>query len=383
MSRANLHMRMPDDKNQSSEENNNVTDNDLIVVSIDLLYDGMVVQDDIYDEGGDRLLVKNGNTLDEQQIERIKRLNSGGSKIYVTKRTHSAMLSKRPNVKIEVRQELEESSGYAKIKDETFKRLESIANDGTVDAESLKSVSYELSGQVKTIPQDVVTFMINTIAPVDEYLQRHSVNVGMLNGLTGRWLGMAEADIDRLVMVGLLHDCGKVYIPAKILNAPRKITMVEYEVIKTHTKHSYDLLTGFPEDIRLAASCHHERINGTGYARKLKMNDIPLEARITAVSDTYDAFVSRRVYQDAQSPFNALALLKKLSVNELDPEIVRVFFENIPKDLVNKPVMMSNGTIGVIREYDPDDIGHPMVELSGRVIKCDNELYCVSMFNDD
>jgi len=383
MSNTNLRIRLPDDNNQSFGKNDKIAEINLIVVSIDLLYDGMVVQDDIYDEGGERLLVRQGNILDEQQIERIKRLNSDGSSISVTNRTHNAMLAKRPNVEIGARHEIEESTGYAKIKDETFKRLENVANDRTVNAESLMNVSYELSGQVKTIPQDVVMFMINTIAPVDEYLQRHSVNVGMLNGLTGRWLGMAEADIDRLVMVGLLHDCGKTIIPAKILNAPRKLTVAEYEVIKTHTGHSYDLLSEFPEDIRFAACCHHERTNGFGYTKNLQKSDIPLEARITAVSDTYDAYVSRRVYQDAQSPFDALALLKKLSVNELDPDIVRVFIENIPKDLINKPVMMSNGTIGVIREYDLDDIKHPIVELSGHSIKCNDELYCTSMFNDD
>ena len=362
----------------------NINENLLISVPIDLLYDGMVVQDDIYDSGGDRKLINSGNTLDDQQIDRIKRLNSGHSTIYVTGRTHKAMLSKRPkNANIEVRQEVEDSTGYTQAKDETLKRLEEIAGNKNVDIDSLQAVSQDLNKQLEEMPQDIVMFLINAMAPIDEYLQRHCVNVGLLNGLAGRWLDLPQADIDRLSLIGLLHDTGKIMIPPKILNAPRKLTTVEYEIIKTHANHTYDLLFEFPKDIRIAASTHHERCNGTGYNKKLKKDDIMLEARITAVSDTYDALVARRAYQGPQSPFSALALLERLSEHELDSEIVRVFLENIPKDLVGKPVMMSDGTIGIVREYDLEDIAHPMVEHNGKVIKTDENMFCESMFSDD
>jgi len=371
----------------SNKDNETVRKNDgdlLVSVSIDLLYDGMVVQDDIYDSNGDRKLISSGNKIDQLQIERIQRLNSGSSTIVVTGRTHQTMLLKRPdNVDIEVRQEVEESTGYTSTVDETFKRLEGIANDKNVDTESLQTVANDLTEQLNTMPQDVVMFLINAMAPVDEYLQRHCVNVGMLNGLCGRWLGMSDTEIEKLVMIGLLHDTGKIVIPPKILNAPRKLTVVEYEIIKTHTAHTYDLLSEFPEDIRVAAGSHHERLNGTGYNNKLSNGEIPIEARITAVADTYDAIVARRAYQGPQSPFNALALLNKLSSNELDGEVVRVFIENIPQDLIGKPVMMSNGTIGIIRDFDVGDIAYPMVEQSGRTFKCSDKLYCESMFSDE
>ena len=374
---------------QETEKKENITaeksnDNLLLSVSIDLLYSGMVVLDDIYDSSGDRKLISSGNKLDELQIDRIKRLNSGNSTIVVTGRTHQSMLSKRPdNVDIEVRSEVEESTGYTHTVDETFKRLEEIAAGKTVDVESLKSVTVDLTEQLNTMPQGVIMFLINAMAPIDEYLQRHCINVGMLNGLCGRWFGMSDTEIDRLVMIGLIHDTGKIVIPPKILNAPRKLTTVEYEVIKTHAVHTYDLLFEFPEDVRLAASCHHERLNGTGYTKKMTKSDIPMEARITAVSDTYDAIVARRAYQGPQSPFNALALLEKLSGSELDGDAVRVFVENIPQDLVGKPVMMSDGTIGVIKDFDVNDIAHPTIEQGGRTIKCSDKLYCESMFSDD
>ena len=373
-------------KNETSSNNETGTksDNLLISVSIDLIYDGMVVLDDIYDSSGERKLISSGNKIDELQIERIKRLNSGHSTIVVTGRTHQTMLSKRPdNVEIDVRSEVEESTGYSNTVDKTFKRLEEIVSDKNVDAESLKTVTDDLTEQLNTLPQGVVMFLINAMAPVDEYLQRHCVNVGMLNGLCGRWLGMSDTEIERLVMIGFIHDTGKIVIPPRILNAPRKLTTVEYEIIKTHASHTYDLLFEFPEDIRIAASSHHERLNGTGYTKSLSKDAIPIEARITAVADTYDAIVARRAYQGPQSPFNALALLKKLSENELDGNVVRAFIENIPQDLIGKTVMMSNGNIGIIRDFDTSDIAYPMIELSGKVIKCSDKLYCESMFSDD
>jgi len=360
-----------------------INENLLVSVSVDLLYDGMVVEDDIYDASGDKLLIRSGNILDETQIERIKKLNTGASAIYVTGRTHSAMIAKRPNIEMESRREVEETTGYAKLIDETFKALEEIASTKTVDMKSLQTVSDDISDRLKSTPSAVIIFLINAMAPIDEYLQRHCVNVGLLNGMTGRWLGMPEVDIDRLILIGLLHDCGKTLIPPRLLNAPRKLTVVEYEVLKTHVDHAYDLLIEFPENIRMAASSHHERLSGSGYARQLSKDDIMPEARITAISDAYDAIVAQRAYQGPQSPFNALAQLSKLSKTEYDSDIVRAFIEMIPQELLDKPVMISDGTIGIIREVYPEDIEYPTIELSGKLIKTNENLFCIHMFNDD
>jgi len=355
----------------------------LISVPIDLLYNGMVVQDDIYDSTGDRLLVTSGNTLNVVQLERIKRLNSGGSNIFVTGRTHETMLSKRPNIDFERRTEVEESTGYTKIKDETFELLEEISAKRTISVKSLTVFSDVLTEQIESNPPTILMFLINAMAPVDEYLQRHCVNVGMLNGLIGRWMGLPKTEVDKLVMIGLVHDCGKILLPTKVLNAPRRLTTVEYEVVKKHVVHTYDLLSEFPEDIRLAASSHHERLNGKGYTKNLSGDDIPLGARITAISDTYDAMVAQRAYQGPQSPFTTLAHMEELGTSELDGDIINVLIDNMPETLLNEPVMMSDGTIGIVRDYDPGDIGYPTVELSGREIKTGVNLYCVHMFSDE
>jgi len=365
--------------NVSDKKNENV----LVAVSISLLYEGMVVHDDIYDSTGNRLLITGGNVLSQTHIERVKKLNSGNDTIHVTGRTHKNMLAKRPNIDIDSRSEVEESTGYKAAKDSTFELLEEMASKKSIDMNSLHAVSDELSSRLESTPQPVIISLINAMAPVDEYLQRHCVNVGLLNGLIGRWMGLSDVDIDRLVLIGLLHDCGKTMLPPKVLNSPRALTAVEYEVIKKHADYTYDLLHEFPQKIRIASSSHHERVNGSGYSRKLKKNDIMLEARITAISDTYDAIVSRRIYQTPKSPFCALALLEEQSVDLYDCDIVRIFVEQMPKELMDKPVMMSDGKIAVLRGYDPDDINFPTVELGNKIIKSHEGLNIASMFNDD
>jgi len=360
-----------------------INENLLMSSSINLLYDGMVVQDDIFDFGGDRLLVRNGTLINDIQIERIKRLNSGNESIYVTGRTHKAMLSKRPDIEIKSRSEVEEATGYTVFKDEALKRLEEIAAKQTVDMDSLQIFSDDLANHLESTPPEVIIFLLNAMAPVDEYLQRHSVNVGLLNGLIGRWMGMSKNEADKLILIGLLHDCGKILIPTKILNAPRRLTTVEFEVIKKHSAFTFDLMSEFPEPVRNAAGDHHERLNGAGYTHHLNDEKISLEARITAVSDSYDAMVSQRSYKGPQSPFSVLAQLSDIGRIGFDQDVVETLIKNMPQELLNKPVMMSDGTIGIITKYHPDDIGYPMVSMGGKIIKTNSDLYIVSMFNDD
>jgi len=374
-----------DDKNAKGDDQHvpEAEDKSITAVSIELLYDGMVVQNDIFDATGSKLLVRKGNELGVLQIENIKRLNNGKDTIYVTNRTKSAMLAKRPNIDIDSRGQIEEATGYTEAKDETLNILEEIANNKNINQESLKEVSQELSEQLKVTSPEVILSIINALAPVDEYLQRHSTNVALLNGLIGRWMGLTNDLVDTLVLVGLLHDCGKALIPPKVLNATRALSLVEYEVVKMHAVYTYELLSDFPETIKVAAGGHHERLDGKGYPNGIMGDKIAMEARITAISDIYDAMVSQRSYKPPRSPFRIMAYLKKLSGNEIDPDIASIFIKNMPKGLMNKPVMMSDGTIGILRDYDEADIEYPMVETGGNVRKTDKDFYCVSMFTDD
>jgi HD-GYP domain-containing protein (c-di-GMP phosphodiesterase class II) len=90
--------------------------------------------------------------------------------------------------------------------------------------------------------------------------------------------------------------------------------------------------------------------------------------------------VSRRVYKNPQSPFSIISKMKGLKDTELDARLVDVFAENMPLSLIDKPVTMSDGTIGVVREFDQRDPEYPKIEVNGRIIKTSHRLYCTSMY---
>jgi len=360
-----------------------VKEGNLYQVSIDRLFEGMSVVEDIYNADATTLIIRRGRIINSNDIEKIKSLNAGKDNIYVSGGTFKAMTNESPPVDVVSISEIEEATGYAAAKDETFVLLDEIATNKTVKQEALLSVSAELSNRLEVTSPSVILSLINALAPVDEYLQRHCVNVSLLNGLIGQWLGLEKKEIDKLVLVGLLHDCGKALVPSQVLTVPRKLTIIEFEVIKMHSVYSYDLLTDFPQSVRQGARYHHEKVNGKGYPNHLTNEDIPWEARITAISDIYDAMVSQRAYKDPRSPFSIMAMLSRLRDSEVDGRLVDVFIKSMPEELMDKPVVMSDGSTGVLRSYDPDDIEYPMIEVGGRIIKSDEQYHCIAMLNRD
>ena len=361
----------------------NFTKDNLFPVSIYLLFDGMEAQEDVYDADAAKLIIRRGTVLTDGDLDRIRNLNAGRETICVSGKTYSAMLEKNANQGVNELWELERATGYAEVKDKTFELLNEISKNKVVEQETLLSVSAELSNRLEVTNPSVILSLINALAPVDEYLQRHCINVGLLNGLFGRWIGLPKNDIDRLVLIGLLHDCGKALVPPQVLNAPRRLTITECEVIKMHPVYSYGLLSGFPEQVRLAVRLHHEKINGTGYPDSLSSENTPWEARMTTITDVYDAIVSQRSYKRPKSPFSVMAVLKELGGADLDAGLVGVFNEMMPKELVDKQFVLSDSRIGIVRSYDPEDIEYPMVEVGGQIIKSNKYCYCTTMYIED
>lgn len=357
--------------------------NALRPISIRQLNEGMVVQDNIYDSGGDRLLLHAGNTLDADQIDRMKRLNGGSDTIYVTGRMYNAIVSKRPNIKIEKREDVENTTGYASALTRVLRLYDDIAVNNKVSRDKFLGVADDLSQLVKTTSPGITMSLINTIVPGDDFVQRHLINVALLNGLLGLWLGLPDEQIDKLVLVGLMHDCGLALMPPNVLRAPRQFTRIESEVIKMHTIRTNELLASFDDDIRLTAGTHHERIDGSGYPDGISGDAVTGATRITTISDIYEAIVSVRAHREPKSPFFAMSLFGDIAPEQIDSNVVNTLIENLPPLLMGKPVTMSDGTIGIIQEIDPKDIEYPIVEVSGHEIKTNSKLHCVSMYNDE
>jgi len=143
----------------------------------------------------------------------------------------------------------------------------------------------------------------------DPYTSGHERRVGELSAAIGAELGLSEHQVEGLRVAGYLHDLGKIMVPSEILSKPGKISPIEFALIKEHAQQGYEILkdVNFPWPVALVALQHHERINGTGYPKGLKGDEIILEARILAVADTIEAMSSHRPYRPGLGIEAALA----------------------------------------------------------------------------
>jgi putative two-component system response regulator len=143
-------------------------------------------------------------------------------------------------------------------------------------------------------------------------------------------------DEERVISSARMHDLGKISITDIIINKPGKLTIEEYELMKTHVIEGERIIdqiierTGEGDFLRnawLFASTHHEHWDGKGYPRGLKGEEIPLQGRIMAIVDVYDALVSERPYKKALSDEEAVKIIMEGSGTHFDPKIVKAFFE--------------------------------------------------------
>ena len=147
---------------------------------------------------------------------------------------------------------------------------------------------------------------------------------------------MSKMNLESLISSARLHDVGKITITDAILNKPAKLTSEEFNVMQTHTTEGEKIIdhitlrtsnADFLHNARLFAGTHHERWDGTGYPQGRKGTDIPLQGRLMAIADVYDALVSERPYKGTFSSEEATRIIMENSGSQFDPEIAQVFFE--------------------------------------------------------
>jgi diguanylate cyclase (GGDEF)-like protein/putative nucleotidyltransferase with HDIG domain len=162
---------------------------------------------------------------------------------------------------------------------------------------------------------------------------RHSETVGRYAELMARELGLSEHRVGRVRLAGLLHDIGKVGVPDAILSKPGALTDAERAVILRHPELGASLLEHpAVADVQAWVAAHHERPDGTGYPHGLSGDDVPLEARIVAVADAYEAMTSDRSYRDAIGHERARGELLRHAGTQFDAEVVAAFLAVLDRE---------------------------------------------------
>ena len=225
------------------------------------------------------------------------------------------------------------------------------------------------------VDQPTVINQLQLVRRQDEYTFQHSINVSIIAGIIGKWMGYKSHELRQLVLTGLLHDIGKTQIPLEVLNKPGKLTPDEMAIMKQHTAYGYNLLknANVAPEVIMGALQHHERNDGTGYPLQLSRDKIHEYAKITAIADLYDAMTSNRVYQKKRTPFTVIEILAQEMFSALDPTICMVFLENIRNFLLGGTVLLSDGREGEIVFLDAFSISRIVVATTnGDFIRLDD-----------
>jgi response regulator RpfG family c-di-GMP phosphodiesterase len=167
----------------------------------------------------------------------------------------------------------------------------------------------------------------------DEETGSHMHRMAAISQLIARELGTDAEFCGQILLAAPMHDIGKVGIPDRILLKPGRLDAAEWEVMKSHASIGYEVLKDSDSPIlKLGAEiahAHHEKYNGEGYPRRLKGESIPLEGRIVAVADVFDALVNKRHYKPAWDMGDAFALLRRESGQHFDPDCVDALLKRI------------------------------------------------------
>jgi len=162
----------------------------------------------------------------------------------------------------------------------------------------------------------------------DREARAHNLRVARLCVHIGRQMSMSAAELRILARAGLMHDIGKLRIPESVLRKDDALTESEWTLMRTHPEMGLTLLERAGQSSRevLAVLYHHERLDGSGYPYGLKAEGIPIEARIVAVADTYDALTSDRPYRSACTDAEARRVLTEEARLRLDARAVDALF---------------------------------------------------------
>jgi PAS domain S-box-containing protein len=210
--------------------------------------------------------------------------------------------------------------------------VRSMARDVTERVQAEKEAQDTLQ-KLRKAMNGTIQAMALTIETRDPYTAGHQQRVADLARAIAQVMNLTEDQVDALRMAGIVHDLGKIGIPAEILSKPIELTDIEFQLIKIHPQISYNILKDidFPWPVARIVLQHHERINGSGYPFGLSGEDILLESRILAVADVVEAIASHRPYRPAHGIDKAL---EEISTNKgilYDPEAVdsciRLFYE--------------------------------------------------------
>ena len=198
-----------------------------------------------------------------------------------------------------------------------------------------------------TLIGEITEAFAKVIDMKDKYTNGHSSRVAKYTVMLAKELGCDDETVEKYYRIALLHDIGKVGVPAEVLNKPGKLTDEEFETIKSHTSMGYEALKDISimPELAVGAQAHHERPDGRGYPNHLKGDEIPRVAQIIAVADCFDAMYSNRPYRNRMNFEKVVSIIKDVSGTQLTPDVVDAFLRLVEKGEFRDPEDHGGGSM--------------------------------------
>ncbi|MCT4507507.1 MAG: HD-GYP domain-containing protein [Tepidibacter sp.] len=329
-----------------------------IVVNVDELKIGMILEKDIISSNGICLLSE-GFEFDD--IEKIKNM------LFI----HDVH---KVNVLVEEGMDDTYTKEYFEVYDFKQDMRELLYNlkmgfSSIEYGEGIKKDDFEktIENAIKACDRKLNLFkLINKLKDMDDYIYMHSMTVTLTSYQIGKWIGLSEYELKELTLAAILSDLGKIKISKDIIGKSEKLTKEEYEEIKKHCTLGYKMVKEIPDisdKIKKAVFEHHEKIDGSGYPIGKKGEQICTYAKIIAIADVYSALTSNRPYRDKHTPFDAIKILEEKFLSKLDTEILYLFLKKIAGEYLGNKVVLDNGKIGKIIFIPNQNICRPLVEI--------------------
>lgn len=354
----------------------------------------MIVADDVY-TSDDKLVIPEGTVLTEDIIDSLKEYGVFAIRIKVDDDGNNAAAENEkvmPDGDEVLKEQRQEIKNSAEQEHESFlkqvkesKEFEVFHSAFVDSVDNLKNVfskvvmhNEQIDGE--SILSDVenvvskgrnsihILDMLQCMRGYDDVTYVHSVNVALLSNMIGRivYPDISDEELKVLTLAGLLHDIGKMMVPDNIIQKKGRLTLPEYNLVKTHALFGNNILKGIDNlDPRIAevAMRHHERCDGTGYPGGYKREQIEPFARIVAIADTYDAMTSDRAYRAAICPFDVIEMFEREGIVKYDVEFLLPFLEKAVQAYMNTDVRLSTNQIGKVIMINKNEFSKPVVQV--------------------
>ena len=355
--------------------------------------ENMVVAEDVY-TADEQLLIPKGTVLTTDIIDALKERSIFALRIKMEEdgKTPSVGTEAQSGPDIEAVKEMPELAGIAEPEEEEnyyqavreTKEFQEFNRTFVQTVDNLKNMFHRVVMQNEEIDseqmleevQNVVSKsrnslhvldMLQCMKGYDDVTYVHSMNVSLLSNIIGKLAipDISEEDLQTLTLAGLLHDIGKIMVPDDVLMKKDRLTISEFNIIKTHVLHGNNILKNSNLDPRIAevAMRHHERCDGTGYPGKYKKDQTSNFARIVAIADTFDAMTSDRVYRKAICPFEVIHMFEREGRIQYDVEYLLPFLSTAVQAYMNTQVRLSNGEVGNVVMINQDELSKPVVKV--------------------